>query len=126
MARFIVCKQKWGGVWSNPINLSMKGKFNNIGMNSFESLPEFRGISGNIDTNEKGGELNIDSQKVSINLPDLFQKTMLFDTFTGSISWGPLNDNNAIKIKFNNISFGNSHASGGVHGTYHTEHDGPW
>ena len=116
---------KWSGVWSDPVNLSIKGKFNNIGMNSFESLPKFRGISGNIDTNEKGGKLNIDSQKVSINLPGLFQHTMLFDTFTGNISWSPLNNNEPIKIKFNNISFGNSHASGGIHGTYYTENDGP-
>ena len=36
-----------------------------------------------------------------------------------------MNDNDPIKIKFKNISFDNSHASGGLHGTYHTEHDGP-
>ncbi len=116
---------EWDGVWSDPVNLSVKGKFNNIGMNSFKSLPVFRGVSGSIDTDEKGGTLNINSQKVVFDLPDLFQKPMLFDTFTGNISWGPLNDNDFIEIKFNNISFRNDHASGGVHGTYHTEHDGP-
>jgi len=116
---------EWDGVWSDPVNLSVKGKFNDIGMNSFKSLPAFRGVSGSIDTDEKGGELNINSQQVGFDLPDLFQKPMLFDTFIGNISWGPLNDNDFIKIKFNNISFGNDHASGGVHGTYHTEHDGP-
>jgi uncharacterized protein (TIGR02099 family) len=116
---------EWDGLWSDPVNLSVKGKFNNIGMNSSKSLPAFRGVSGNIDTDEKGGTLNINSQKISFDLPDLFRKPMMFDTFTGNISWGPLNDNDFIKIKFNNISFGNDHVSGGVHGTYHTEHDGP-
>ena len=115
---------EWDGIWSDPVNLNVKGKFNNIGMNSYESLPAFRGISGYIDTDEKGGMLNINSQKVSVDLPDLFHKTMLFDTFNGNISWDLLNDNDSVKIKFSNISFGNNHASGGIHGTYHTEHDG--
>lgn len=114
---------EWDGVWEDPVNLSVKGEFNNIGMNSFELLPAFRGISGNIDINEKGGTLNISSQKVSFDLPDLFQKAILFDTFTGNINWGPLNDNNSIKIKFSDIAFGNNHVSGGVHGTYRTKHD---
>jgi uncharacterized protein (TIGR02099 family) len=116
---------EWDGVWSDPVNLSVKGKFNDIGMNSFKSLPAFRGVSGSINADKKGGTLNINSQQFGIDLFDLFQKPMLFDEFTGNISWGPLDDNDFIKIKFNNILFGNDHASGGVHGTYYTEHDGP-
>jgi uncharacterized protein (TIGR02099 family) len=115
---------EWDGVWSDPVNLSVRGKFNDIGMNSFKSLPAFRGVSGSIDTDKKGGTLNINSQNVGFDLPDLFQKPMLFDTFTGNISWGSLNDSDSTEIKFNNISFGNDHASGGVHGNYHTEQDG--
>ena len=114
---------KWDGAWSDPVNLSVKGKFNNIGMNGFKSLPTFRGFSGSIDTDKDGGILNINSKKVSLDLPDLFQRFMLFDKLTGNVSWGPMN-NNIIKIKFNNISFGNDHVSGGVHGTYQTENDG--
>ena len=116
---------EWDGVWSDPVNLSVKGKFNNIGMNSFKSLPAFSGVSGSINADKKSGILEINSQQFGFDLPDLFQKPMLFDKFTGNISWGPLNDKDSIEILFNNISFRNDHVSGGVHGIYHTENDGP-
>ena len=116
---------KWNGVWSAPTNLKVKGKFVNIGMNKYEAVPAFSGFSGNIDISEKGGALNINSQNVSLDLPETFHESFLLDTFTGQASWKTLVDKNSIEIKFSNISFANSHASGGVHGTYHTEHDGP-
>ena len=114
----------WDGIWSDPVNLSVIGKFNNIGMNSFKSLPAFSGVSGSINAGKKSGTLEISSQQFGFDLPDLFQEPMLFDNFTGNVSWESLNNNDPIKIKFNNISFGNDHFSGGAHGTYQTEHDG--
>ncbi|MBT5217279.1 MAG: TIGR02099 family protein, partial [Gammaproteobacteria bacterium] len=114
----------WDGIWSDPVNLSVIGKFNNIGMNSFKSLPAFSGVSGSINAGKKSGTLEISSQQFGFDLPDLFQEPMLFDNFTGNVSWESLSNNDPIKIELNNISFENDHFSGGAHGTYHVEHDG--
>ncbi len=116
---------KWDGTWSAPTHLKVKSKFVNLGMNRYEAMPAFNGFSGNIDISEKGGTLIINSQNVSLDLPEIFHESLLLDTFTGQASWETLTDKKSIEIKFGNISFANSHASGGVHGTYQTEHDGP-
>ena len=118
-------RAKWDGAWSAPEHLRVKGRFNNIGMNRYEGVPAFSGFSGNIDLSERGGTLNFNAQKVRLDLPEVFREVLLLDTFTGQASWKPLKDQDSIEIKFGNISFANSHASGGVHGSYRTEHDGP-
>ncbi len=119
-------RAKWDGAWSAPAHLKVKGGFINIGMNRFEAVPAFSGFSGNIDLSEKGGTLNFNSQKVRLDLPEVFRgEVLLLDTFTGQASWKHLKDQDSIEIKFGNISFANSHASGGIHGSYRTEHDGP-
>ncbi|MEE8618025.1 MAG: YhdP family protein [Nitrosomonadaceae bacterium] len=117
-------RAKWDGAWSAPVHLRVKGRFINIGMNRFEAVPAFRGVSGYIDISEKGGTLNFNSQKVSLDLPEVFRKVLLLDTFTGQASWKPLKNQDSIEIKFSNISFANSHVSGGIHGSYRTERDG--
>lgn len=118
-------RAKWDGAWSAPAHLKVKGRFINIGMNGFEAVPAFSGFSGNIDLSERGGTLNFNSQKVRLDLPEVFREVLLLDTFTGQASWKVLKDQDSIEIKFGNISFANRHASGGIHGNYRTEHDGP-
>ena len=118
-------RAKWDGAWSAPAHLKVKGRFINIGMNRFEVVPAFRGVSGNIDLSEKGGTLSFNSQKVRLDLPEVFRgEVLLLDTFTGQASWKALKDQDSIEIKFGNISFANSHASGGIHGSYRTEREG--
>lgn len=117
-------RAEWDGAWSAPVHLSVKGRFINIGMNRFKEVPAFSGVSGYIDISDKGGTLNFNSRKVSLDLPRIFREVLLLDTFTGQASWSPLTNKDSIEIKFSNISFANKHVSGGIHGSYRTERDG--
>ena len=72
-------RAKWDGAWSAPEHLKVKGRFINIGMNRFEAVPAFRGVSGNIDISENGGTLSFNSQNVRLDLHEVFSKALLFD-----------------------------------------------
>ncbi len=116
---------KWNGAWPAPARLSVRGRYVNLGMNRFDKIPAFNGISGSIDGTEQGGTLNINSQNASMELLDIFREPLLLDTFTGQISWSSLADNNSTEFKLNNIAFANSHAAGTVYGSYHTARNAP-
>ncbi|MDE2365468.1 MAG: TIGR02099 family protein [Betaproteobacteria bacterium] len=116
----------WSGEWSSPSHFNAKGKFVDLGMRKFKSLPAFSGITGNADITEKGGTLNLNSQDARLELPDIFPEPLTLDAFTGQASWSLSDgDGNPIVFKFSNISFSNSHASGLAYGTYHSRSNGP-
>lgn len=116
---------EWNGEWPASAHFGIKGRFANLSVKEFGSIPAFSGLSGNIDGSEQGGTLNFDSQKINVTLPAVFSKPVMLDTFTGQISWGLLTDRNPIEFKFNNIAFSNDHAAGVIYGSYRSMPDGP-
>lgn len=111
-------RAKWEGEWPRPAYFSAKGGFANLGMRKHTRLPAFSGVTGNIDITERGGTLNLNSQQVRLELPDVFPEPLMLDVFTGQASWNFLPEGDSIAFKFNNISFSNSHAAGLVYGDY--------
>lgn len=117
-------RAKWDGEWPTPTYFSAKGGFTDLSMKKNKSLPAFSGMTGNIDVNERGGTLNLNSQQVRLELPDFFNGPLALDAFTGQASWNFL-PGSSIAFKFNNVSFSNAHTSGLVHGSYRFVPDGP-
>lgn len=111
-------RAKWEGEWLRPAYFSAKGGFTNLGIRKHEHLPAFSGVTGNIDITERGGTLNLNSQQVRLELPDVFPEPLMLDVFTGQASWNFLPEGDSIAFKFNNISFSNPHAAGLVYGSY--------
>lgn len=111
-------RAKWDGEWQAPTHFNAKGGFTNLSMKKSESLPAFSGITGNIDVSERGGTLNLNSQKVRLELPEVFHEPLMLDIFTGQASWNYLMERNSIAFTFNNITFSNPHAAGLVYGSY--------
>lgn len=111
-------RAEWDGEWRAPAYFSAKGGFTNLSMKKSESLPAFSGITGNIDVTERGGTLNLNSQKVRLELPDVFHEPLMLDIFTGQASWNYLTEGDSIAFKFNNIAFSNPHAAGLAYGSY--------
>ena len=116
---------EWNGEWPTPTQFNIKGGFTNLGMKKFYPIPAFRGISGNIAGTEKGGTLNLSSQKVSMALPEALRKPVMLDRLNGQVNWESLTDKNLIEFKFNSVEFANDHAAGSVSGSYHSVPDGP-
>jgi len=115
---------EWNGEWPAPAQFNIKGGFTNLGMKKFYPIPAFSGISGNIAGTEKGGTLNLGSQKVSMALPEVLRKPVILDKLNGQVNWELLTDKNLIEFKFNSIEFSNDHAAGSISGSYHSAPDG--
>ena len=109
---------KWDGEWPTPEYFSAKGGFANVSMKKSGTLPAFSGITGNIDISERGGTLNLNSQQVRLELPDVLHEPLVLGTLTGQASWNFLAEEDSIAFQFNNISFSNPHAAGLAYGSY--------
>ncbi|MGH8761746.1 MAG: YhdP family protein [Nitrosospira sp.] len=117
-------RARWDGEWPAPANFSAKGGFANLSMKNNEGRPAFSGITGNLDITEQGGTLNLNSQHVRLELPQVFHEPLMLDTFTGQASWSFL-AGDAIAFKFNNVSFSNPQAAGLAYGSYRFMPGGP-
>ena len=114
----------WQGPLSNPQRYSARGHFDQLGMRAYAKLPGFSGISGNIDGNEKGGSVLLNSSKVELNLPRVFaQPVHNFDTLTAQLAWS--HASGELQLKLSNIAFANTDLAGTAFGSYTTAADGP-
>ncbi len=81
---------KWDGLWSDPLNLNVKGEFHNIGMHNSISSPEIRGINGSIKIqvdDRLGSDTNVLIKGVASGLTKKFIKLSaenIFDAFTAN------------------------------------------
>lgn len=111
----------WYGTWPQLQQHSVKARFVNLGVNAVGRVPGFAGVSGNIDSSERGGTLSLDAKKVVIDVPLLFRDKLAFDALTAQAGWAPKNDQ--YEFKFDNISFSNPGIAGSLFGTYQTVAD---
>ena len=113
---------KWNGRWPAPEQYSLKSRFVDLGVNPVGRLPGFTGVSGQIDGDERGGTLALNSQRAAAELPLLFGDKLAFDTLTAQVGWTRRGAQHEVKL--NNISFANPDLAGTVFGTYHTAASG--
>ena len=108
----------WNGNWPRPQQYSIKSKFTGVGLQPVGRLPGFAGLSGQIDANEDGGTLYIDSENVAVDLPLVFGDELNLGSLMARVVWDRSGDQ--YNIKLNNIAFSNADVAGNVYGTYRT------
>ncbi len=113
---------KWNGEWPQPEQYSVKSRFVNLGLNAVGRKPGFQGVSGQIDGNEKGGTLYLNTQSAAVELPALFAEKLLFDVLTAQVGWQ--RNGAQYDIKLNTVAFSNADVSGSVSGSYQTAAEG--
>jgi len=114
----------WKGPLQAPLQYSARGHFDRLGMRAYARLPGFSGISGNIDGNEKGGSVLLNSDKVRVDLAQAFAESEhAFDSLTAQLAWTRVRDE--LQLKLSNIAFANADLAGTAFGTYTTAADGP-
>ena len=114
---------KWSGSWPQPGQYSVKGRFVDLGLNAVGRVPGFTGVSGNIDGNERGGTLHLNTQNAAVDLPRVFRDKLAFDALSAQVGWQ--RNGEQYEIKLNNISFSNPDLTGKVFGSYLTVADRP-
>lgn len=109
---------KWSGDWDAPQRYTVKGRFTGLGMKPREKLPGFSGLSGNLDANEKGGVLALDSRAMRADFPDLFRDPLEFDSLAAQVRWKNLAK--GLELNLTSLTLANRHLAGTLFGSYRT------
>lgn len=114
----------WRGPLQAPQQYSARGHFDRLGMRAYARLPGFAGLTGNIDGDEKGGNLLLNSDKVKVDLPRAFaEPEHAFDSLAAQLAWRRVGGE--LQFKLSNAAFANADLAGTAYGTYTTAAEGP-
>ena len=113
---------RWSGEWPQPEQYTLKSRFVNLGVNAVGRLPGLQNVSGQIDCNEKGGTLALNTQNSTVELPRLFAQKLAFDMLNAQAGW-QLNGAQ-YEVKLNTVAFSNPGVTGTVSGSYQAGAEG--
>ncbi len=65
----------------------VKARLAALSTHAWQHLPALSGITGQLESNDKDGRLQLDSQQVSIELPALFRQPLLLRQLGGDVEW---------------------------------------
>lgn len=114
---------KWTGEWPGPDQYSVKARFANLGLNAVGRLPGLDGVTGSVDGSERGGTLLLNTQNSSVNLPQIFESKLDFETLSAQVGWQ--RNGELYEIRLNDVTFANRDVAGSVAGVYQTAVAGP-
>lgn len=112
---------RWTGDWREPSEYSAKGRFFGLALQGMGKIPGFRGVSGSLEGNERGGTLQLNTQNATVEMPLVFREPLQFDVLTAQLGWA--RGGGETELRLNSISFSNSHVAGAVVGNYRTAGD---
>ncbi|MFA7293617.1 MAG: DUF3971 domain-containing protein, partial [Rhodocyclaceae bacterium] len=103
---------------------ALRARFADLGLRAQGYFPGFFGISGNLDANEKGGSVSLNSLRSGVDLPSVFPEPRLtFDTLSAQANWKI--DGSKVDIDLDKIQFAGHDAAGSARGSYRLSGDGP-
>ncbi len=114
----------WQGPAEAPEHWRIKGSFADLALAAHKELPGFSGISGRLEGDERSGQVVIDSQAATIDLPAVFpEPTLALARLAAEIGWR--GKSGATEILFQRINFTNDDAKGEATGIYRYTGQGP-
>ena len=108
----------WTGEWHEPREYSIRGRFQNVALNPVGRIPGFKGVTGTIEANERGGSVTLNSRKAVVEMPRVFRESHEFNTLGAQVTWA--RGGGETELRLNNIAFSNAHLAGTLIGTYRT------
>lgn len=121
-------KASWTLHDENLQRYALKASFDRLGLRPEAYFPGATGLSGQIDLNERGGELTLDAQQAALDLPAVFPvSSMAFDQLKARASWRlqPQGEHRRLEVKLERLDFAGPDAAGSAHGSYMNEGEGP-
>jgi len=94
----------------------LKGQFQNLALAPHDRIPGFSGLSGEINANQDGGGLIVDSKAVTYRAPTMFIAPLVFDTLTADASWKTTKD--GVDLTVAKAAFANSDGAISLAGRY--------
>ena len=106
----------WAGEPQNLSHYSVKSRFKALGINAQEKIPGFENLSGNIDANQDGGQIDLDSTNASLDFKDILRQPIPASQLNGKVTW-KTNDNKP-RIVAKDIFITSPHITGNVNASY--------
>jgi uncharacterized protein (TIGR02099 family) len=98
----------------------IKGRFHDLGIASYESLPGIRKFTGSIEGNEAGGTITLDSKNAVLSLPAVFPEPDIpLQKLDAKLNWKRSGDKYDLNIEA--MRFVNADAEGTAQGVFHGE-----
>jgi len=111
---------RWQGALSSPAEYRIKGRFDNLAVRNVGQMPGFSGLSFEVDGNEEGGNLNIDSRQLVVDAPDAMPEALSLATLTGQVGWERKRDGETL-VEVDNVAVTNADLAGNLYGSYRTQ-----
>ena len=122
--RLVDLRATWDMVGDSLHRYSLQSRFEGLGFLAAGAVPGTEGLSGQVEANEKGGNLLLDAKKAALDLPTVFPESRVgFDELHAKVGW-KLNGNQA-EVKLERLDFASPDAAGSARGTYNYTGDGP-
>lgn len=107
----------WTGEIERPATYTARGRFTDLGMKPYDSVPGFERFGGSFDASDRGGTVTLQAAATRIESAKLFAEgAIALDSLTARVSWSfPQGD---LAVKLDDVAFGSPDIAGSVSGTY--------
>ncbi len=99
----------WTRTASGISKYQLKGQFQNLATAPHDNIPGFANLSGNVNANQIGGGIVLDSKALVVKAPKTFVENLQFDTLTSQATWKTTHD--GVDVKIDNLAFANDFSS---------------
>ena len=110
---------QWQGTPEKPDSYKLKGHFERLSVNRIGKIPGFSGLTVDVDGNEQGGRLNINSRQLIVDAPEVMREPLSFTTLTGQAGWK--RKGGELSINVDNVAVANDDLTGNLYGRYQTQ-----
>lgn len=110
---------RWQGALASPSEYRVTGSFDNLAVRRNGNIPGFSGLSFDLDGNEEGGNLNVDSRQLVVDAPDAMPEALSFTTLTGQVGW--TRKRGETQVNVDNVAVANDDLAGNLYGSYRTQ-----
>ena len=107
---------------------ALKASFDRLGLRPEAYFPGAQGLSGQVDMNERGGDLALDASRAQLSLPAVFPVADIpFDTLKARVNWRIRNEaaGPQVQVQLERLDFSSPDATGSARGTYLNDGSGP-
>ena len=114
---------QWSGGSNKLQSFKIKGDFENFGVRQVGLLPGFDHLTAEVEGNDKGGKLQIQSRQLWLDAPGILREPIAFDRFNSLMTWK--HQDNDWSINVSRLAAENADLAGSAQIKYHTARNSP-
>ncbi|MES2635963.1 MAG: YhdP family protein [Pseudomonadota bacterium] len=110
------------GSANKPERYQINTEFNQLGIQAFQNVPGFSGLTGEIQADQDGGEIILASQNATLDFKDILRWPIPASKLSGEVNW-QIRQNNKV-IKAEKLFISSPHITGTVNASYNLNNKG--